>query len=87
VFLKAGLAVNKEVLKEEYIFKYLPSVLHKFIEKQHKNEKIVFWPDLASTLYTLRTDTLVPLEELKIEYVPKKENPQNDPQIRPTKNF
>jgi hypothetical protein len=37
VFFKAGLAVNKDV----YISKYLP-VLYKFIQKHHKNEKIVF---------------------------------------------
>jgi hypothetical protein len=43
VFFKAGLAVNKEV----YISKCLP-VLHKFIQKHHKNDKIVFWLDLAS---------------------------------------
>jgi hypothetical protein len=30
-----------------YISKCL-QVLHKFIQKHHKKEKIVFWPDLAS---------------------------------------
>jgi hypothetical protein len=80
VFLKAGLAVKKEV----YLSKYLP-VLHKFIQKHHKNKKIVFWPDLASAHYT--KDTLVLLEELKIEYVSKEENPPNVPQIRPIENF
>jgi hypothetical protein len=75
VFIKAGLAVNKEV----YISKCLP-VLHNFIQKHHKNEKIVFLPHLASAYYA--KDTLVRLEELKIEYVPKEENPPNVPQIR-----
>jgi hypothetical protein len=46
VYFKAGLPVNKEV----YIFKCLP-VLHTFIQKHHKNEKIVFWLDLASAHY------------------------------------
>jgi hypothetical protein len=64
LFFKAGLAVNKEV----YISKCLP-VLHKFIQKQHKNKKIVFWPDLTSAYYA--KDTLVQLKELKIEDVPK----------------
>jgi hypothetical protein len=77
VFSKAGLAVNKEV----YISKCL---LHKFIQEHHKNEKIVFWPDLASAHYA--KDTLVRLEELKIEHVPWKENPLNVPQIRSIKN-
>jgi hypothetical protein len=67
-FFKAGLAVNKEV----YISKCRP-VLHKCIQKHHSNEKIVFWPDMASAHYA--KDTLVRLEELKIEYVPKEENP------------
>jgi hypothetical protein len=53
--------------------------------KHHKNEKIVFRPDLASAHYA--NDTLVRLEELKIEYVPKEENPPNVPQIWPIENF
>jgi hypothetical protein len=69
VFFKADLAVNKEV----YISKCQP-ILHKIIQKHHKNEKIVFWPDLAFSHYA--KDTLVRFEELKIEYVPKEENPR-----------
>jgi transposase len=80
VFFKASFAVNKEV----YICKCLP-VLHKFIQKHHKNEKIVFWPHLASAHYT--KDTLIRLEELKIEYVPKEEPPPNVPQARPIEIF
>jgi hypothetical protein len=49
------------------------------------NEKIVFWPDLASAHYA--TDTLIQLKELKIEYVAKEENPPNVPQTRPIENF
>jgi hypothetical protein len=45
----------------------------------------VFWSDLASAPYT--KDTLVRLEELKIEYVPKEENPLNVPQLRAIKKF
>jgi hypothetical protein len=41
--------------------------------------------DLASAHYT--KDSLVWLEELKIEYVPKKENSPNVPQMRPIENF
>jgi hypothetical protein len=70
VFFKADLAVKKEV----YISKYLP-VLHKFIQKHHKNEKIVPWSNVASAHYV--KDTLVQLEKLKIVYVPKEENPPN----------
>jgi transposase len=42
----------------------------------------LFWPDLA-----YGKDVLVRLEELKIEYVPKEENPPNVPQKRPIENF
>jgi hypothetical protein len=44
----------------------------------------VFWPDSASVHYA--KNTLARLEELKIKYVPKEENPSNVPQIRPIKN-
>jgi transposase len=44
----------------------------------------VLWPVLVSAHYA--KDTLVRLEELKIEYVPKEENPPNVPQIRPIEN-
>jgi uncharacterized FlgJ-related protein len=67
-----------------YISKCL-AVLYKFIQKRHKNKNVVFWPDLASAHYA--KDTLVRLEELKIEYVPKKENLPNVPQIRPIENI
>jgi hypothetical protein len=76
VLFKSSLAVNKEV----YISKCLP-VLHKFIQKHHKNEK----NDLLPAHYANK-DKLVRLEELKIEYTPKEENPQNVPQIRPVEN-
>jgi hypothetical protein len=67
-----------------YISKCLP-VLHKFIEKHHKNEKIVFWPNLPSAHYA--KDTIVQLEELNIEYVPEEENPPKVPQIRQIEKF
>jgi hypothetical protein len=79
VYFKPKHAVNKKL----HISKWL-RVLHKFILKHHINEKIVFWPDLSSAHYA--KDMLVRLEELKIEYVPKEENPPNVPQIRPIEN-
>jgi transposase len=45
----------------------------------------VFWPDLAFAHYA--KDKLVRLEELKIEYVQKEENPPNVPHIRPIEKF
>jgi hypothetical protein len=70
VFFNAGLAVNKEVS--------YPNV-YQYIINLFKNAKIVFWPDLAYAHYG--KDTLVRLEEQKIEYVSKKENPPNVAQI------
>jgi hypothetical protein len=49
VFFKAGPAVNKK-----YISKCLP-VLHKFIQKHHKNKKFVFWPDFVPGPYAKDT--------------------------------
>jgi hypothetical protein len=39
------------------------------LSKSPQKQKIVFWPDLASAHYS--KDTLVQLEALKIEYIPK----------------
>jgi hypothetical protein len=80
VFFKVSLAVNEEV----YISK-CRSVLHKFIQKHHKNKKIAFWRDLAFGTYA--KDTLVQIDELKIEDVSKEQNPPNVPQIRPIENI
>jgi hypothetical protein len=62
-----------------------PPVLHRLIKNTKKNGKIVFSTDFTFAHYA--NDTLVRLEELKIEYVPKVQNPPNDPQIRPIENF
>lgn len=80
VFLQSGLAVNKQI----YINKCIPK-LEKFIKKFHKHEKVVFWPDLASSHYA--KDTLTELSRLGIEYIPKEQNPPNVPQLRPIENF
>jgi hypothetical protein len=66
VFLKAGLAVNKEV----YTSKCLP-VLHTFIQKNHKNENMC-----SGLIWRLHTTQRIRWsEELKIEYDPEEENP------------
>jgi hypothetical protein len=61
------------------------NVYQYFISLSKNTTKIVFWPDLVPAIYA--KDTLVQLEELKIEYVPKEENPLNVPQIWPIENF
>jgi transposase len=71
------LAVSESGISELVFFK----VLHNFIQKHnHKKKKILLWSDLVSAHYP--KDTLVRLEELKIE-----ENPPNVPQIRPIEKF
>ena len=47
----SGQAVNEDV----YISKCLVR-LEKFIEKHHKNDNIVFWPDLASSHYSRKCE-------------------------------
>jgi arsenate reductase-like glutaredoxin family protein len=45
----------------------------KFIKKHHKNDKTIFWPDLASCHYAKKT--LEWLEQKNIEIVLKAVNP------------
>lgn len=80
VFFKGGLAVNAQVYND----KCLPA-LRKFIEKYHQEEKIIFWPDLASSHYAKRT--IENLKNNKIDFVPKEMNPPNVPQLRPIETF
>jgi hypothetical protein len=80
VFFTAGLTVNKKL----YISKCL-AVLHKFIQKHHKKENFVFWPDLTPDHYA--KDTLARLEEPKINYVPNEENSLSVPQLWPIENY
>jgi hypothetical protein len=57
-----------------------------FVQKYHRKEKVLFWPDLANCHYGLQV--LEYLEENGIHYVREQDNPQNCPQaIDPLKNF
>jgi hypothetical protein len=79
------LAVSESGISEQVFFKAGLAVNKEVYISKCIPEKIVFWPDLASAHYA--KDTLVRLEELKIEYFPKEENPPNVPQMRHMKNF
>ena len=59
--------------------------LEKFIEKHHKNENIVFWPDLASSHYSRKVQSY--LKAKNIEFVPKEHNPANLPELHPIEDF
>lgn len=80
VFFLSGTAVNGE----SYSTKCLPEVAA-FIKKYHKDDNVVFWPDLASSHYSKRA--LEEMERLGIPVVPKHANPPNVPQLRPIENF
>lgn len=80
VFLKPGSTLTSDV----YIKKMIPKVTE-FIEKYHKNDQIVFWPDLAPAHYSKKSETALKLA--KINVVPKDFNPPNVPQLRPIENF
>ena len=73
-------AINEDV----YICECLPK-LEKFIAKYHENDEIVFWPDLASSHYSNKTQ--VYLKSKNMEYVPKVHNPANCPELRPIEDF
>jgi transposase-like protein/transposase len=78
---KSGNAINANIYINECIKKRLVP----FIDKYHKEDDIVFWPDLASSHYA--NATIETLNELKINFVPKKSNPPNVPQLRPIEKF
>ena len=77
----AGLGINSQV----YIDECIRARLVPFINQLHKDEEILFWPDLASSHYS--TATRAWYKELGIHVVPKEMNPPNVPQLRPIENF
>jgi len=78
---KSKNAVNAEIYLNECIKKRLV----KFINKYHKEDIYVFWPDLASSHYA--HTTLEEFKRLNIKVVPKDSNPPNVPQLRPIEKF
>lgn len=76
----SGQAITADV----YISKCLTR-LEKFIEVVHKNDNIVFWPDLASSHYSKKVQDY--LRSKNIEFVPKEYNPSNAPELRPIEDF
>jgi predicted RNA-binding protein with EMAP domain len=74
VFSKSGFDVNKEL----FISKCRPEH-DKFIQKHKKKRK--------HRVLAYAKEIMAQLEKLKFEYVPKKENLLNIPQLRPIENF
>ncbi|CAF4230632.1 unnamed protein product [Rotaria magnacalcarata] len=52
-----------------------------FVTSYHNKEKVLFWPDLASSHYG--NNVLQYLDQNDVQFVDKKFNPQNCPQARP----
>ena len=76
----SGQAVDKEV----YISKCLVK-LKKFINEVHKNDEIMFWPDLRSAHYSNKVQDYLKGEN--IEFVPRDKKPANVSELRPIKDF
>lgn len=77
----SGMAINQDVYLNDCIKKRLIP----FIEKYHKDDQIVFWPDLAPAHYAKKVQNF--LIEKKVNFVSKEDNPANIPEARPIEQF
>ncbi|XP_047142962.1 uncharacterized protein LOC124817183 [Hydra vulgaris] len=77
----SGQAINKDV----YLDKCLRSRLIPFIEQYHKNNNVIFWPDLASSHYSKKVQAF--LNSKNIEFVPKERIIANTPELKPIEDF
>lgn len=73
--------INQDV----YLKNCIKEGLEKFINKFHKNDNVVFWPDLATCHYAKKVTDYMRLKN--IDFVPKDANPPNCPQLRPIERF
>ena len=74
VYVKpSGLAINSRV----YIDECIRARLVPFINQLHKDDEILFWPDLASSHYSIATRACY--KELGINFVPKEMNSPTSP--------
>ena len=80
-FRKSGYAINRYVYRDEVLEPYLLP----FIQKYHKHDNYVFWPDQASSHYA--KEVLDWLKSKKIEFLPKNINPANAPKTRSIEDF
>ena len=76
-FPKHKQAINEKTYFKECIVKRLIP----FINSYHLKEKVLFWPDLASSHYSNMVTSY--LGQNDIQFVDKHFNPQNCPQTRP----
>ena len=74
-------AINEETYLNDCIIQHLMP----FINAHHKKEKVLFWPDLASSHYS--KSVMRYLDDNGIQLVQRNFNPQNCPQARPIETF
>lgn len=74
---KSRQAISTDIYLTECVNKRLLP----FVEKYHKNDDYVFWPDKASAHYAGRV--ICRLQEKNVPVVAKENNPPNVPQARP----
>lgn len=80
-FVPSGLAVNQKIYLEECIKKRLLP----FIKEHHSDDNYLFWPDLASSHYAKTVISY--LDDKKVKYVTRADNPPNLPECRPIENL
>lgn len=78
---RGPMAITSEIYRNNCLNNYLLP----FIRKHHSDGQYLFWPDLASAHYAKATIKF--LEDHKVNFVNKKKNPPNMPQLRPIKTF
>ena len=71
--------------QDVYLKNCIKQGLEPFIQKFHKNDKILFWPDLATSHYAKKVTEY--LMSSNIDFVQKDENPPNVPQLRTIEKF
>ena len=76
-FAKQKQAINRET----YFLNCIKARLMPFIHKHHIKEKVLFWPDLATSYYSHKVMDY--LDDNEVQMVHKQWNPQNCPQSRP----
>ena len=69
------------IKQETYLHDCIRKRLLPFINHHHKNDNVLFWPDLASSHYSKQGQEF--LQANNIKFVERQQNPPNVPQARP----
>ena len=80
-FFESGMGIKGLVYRDQM----LKNVLVPFVRKYYRDDRYVFWPDLAPAYYS--NVALQYLKDENISYVPRALNPANVPKARPIEDF